>query len=90
MQLETPAALWTTDYGRIFLAKMVAVIGLMGLAAFNRRRLTPMLELKAAGSRHLLRSIAGEIGLAVVILALVAAWRFTPPPVLSSGLRPSP
>jgi copper transport protein len=80
VQLETPAALWTTDYGRIFLAKMVAVIGLLGLAGLNRQRLTPRLGLKATGPRHLLRSIMGEIGLAVVILVLVATWRFTPPP----------
>jgi copper transport protein len=80
VQLESPAALLATDYGRIFLAKMVAVIGLLGLAVLNRQRLTPMLGLKAIGWRHLLRSIAGEIGLAVVILALVATWRFTPPP----------
>ncbi|WP_404286847.1 copper resistance CopC/CopD family protein [Microvirga sp. RSM25] len=80
VQLETPAALLTTDYGRVFLAKMLAVMGLVGLAALNRQRLTPMLRLKEAGPRHLLRSIVGEIGLAVVILGLVATWRFTPPP----------
>ena len=43
VQLETPAALLTTDYGRIFLAKMAAVLCLLALAALNRQRLTPML-----------------------------------------------
>jgi copper transport protein len=80
VQLETPAALLTTTYGRVFLAKMGAVVCLLALAALNRQRLTPMLRLKEAGPRHLTRSIAGEIGLAVVILGLVATWRFTPPP----------
>jgi copper transport protein len=80
VQLETPAFLLTTDYGRVFLAKMVAVVCLLGLAGLNRQRLTPALGLKEAGSRHLLRSIMAEIGLAVVILGLVATWRFTPPP----------
>ena len=80
VQLERPASLVSTAYGRIFLAKMAAVLCLLSLAALNRQRLTPMLARKDAGSRHLLRSIAGEIGLAVVILGLVATWRFTPPP----------
>ncbi|MEZ0172275.1 copper resistance CopC/CopD family protein [Microvirga sp. TS319] len=80
VQIERPAALLTTDYGRIFLAKMAAVGGLLALAALNRQRLTPMLGRKDAGARYLIRSIMGEIGLAVVILGLVAAWRFTPPP----------
>ena len=80
MELETPAALLTTDYGRIFLGQIVAVICLLGLAVLNRQRLTPMLGYQAAGARYLLRSIVGEIGLAIMILGLVATWRFTPPP----------
>ncbi|MXQ14026.1 copper resistance CopC/CopD family protein [Microvirga makkahensis] len=80
VQLETPASLLTTDYGRIFLAKMAAVVCLLTLAILNRQWLTPLLGSKGAGSRYLVRSIAGEIGLTVTILGLVATWRFTPPP----------
>lgn len=80
VRLESPAALLTTGYGRIFLAKMAAVLCLPGLAALNRQRLTPLLSGKDVGPRYLVRSIAGEIGLAVIILGLVATWRFTPPP----------
>jgi copper transport protein len=80
VQLKSPAALLMTDYGRIFLAKMAAVLCLLALAALNRQRLTPSLGAKDAGSRYLVRSIVGEIGLAVIILGLVATWRFTPPP----------
>jgi copper transport protein len=80
VQLEDPAALWTTAYGRVLLAKMAFVLGLLALAALNRQRLTPMLAGKHPGPRHLERSIAGEIALGVVILGLVATWRFTPPP----------
>ena len=49
-----------------------------------------MLARKDAGSRYLLRSIVGEIGLAVVILGLVATWRFTPPPRALTASAPSP
>jgi copper transport protein len=80
VQLETPSALLTTDYGRVFLVKMAAVLCLLALAAINRLRLTPMLAAKDAGSRHLVRSILCEIALTVVVLGAVAAWRFTPPP----------
>ncbi len=87
VQLESTAAMLTTGYGRIFLAKMAAVLCLLGLAALNRQRLTPLLsgkdvgsQYKDVGSQYLVRSIAGEIGPAVIILGLVATWRFTPPP----------
>lgn len=80
VQLESAAALVTTDYGRVFLAKMAGVLCLLGLAVLNRQRLTPRLGLSETGPRFLVRSIAGEIGLSVMILGLVATWRFTPPP----------
>ena len=79
VQIRSPSALLTTSYGQVFLAKMAGVCLLLGLATLNRQRLTPALA-KSDGSRNLVRSIVGEIGLAVVILGLVATWRFTPPP----------
>jgi copper transport protein len=79
VQIETPAALVATAYGRVFLAKMVAVALLLTFAGLNRQRLTPALA-TPAGSRNLIRSVAAEIMLAIAILGLVATWRFTPPP----------
>nr|WP_246728394.1 CopD family protein [Microvirga terricola] len=70
------------------MAKMAAVVCLLALAGLNRQRLTPALATGPAGSRNLLRSIAGEIGLAVVILGLVATWRFTPPPRALAAAAP--
>ncbi|WP_445500230.1 CopD family protein [Microvirga sp. G4-2] len=69
VQLGSPAALRTLAYGRIFAARMVAVARLLALATLNRQLLTSMLT-KEAGARHLVRSI--------VILGLVATWRFIP------------
>jgi copper transport protein len=54
---------------------------LLGLAAANRYRLVPKVESgSAAAARPLATSIAFELAIALVILALVALWRFTPPP----------
>jgi copper transport protein len=75
VQLGSVEALWTTAYGLVLCAKLAAVFVLLGLAGLNRFRLT---RAESAGS--LVRSICAEIVLTVLILGLVAAWRFTPPP----------
>jgi copper transport protein len=56
----------------VLCAKLAAVVVLLALAALNRFHLT--------AGKSLARSIGAEIVLAIVILGLVAAWRFTPPP----------
>lgn len=81
VQLAQAQALWTTNYGLILSMKLVAVIALLALAAANRFVLTPKVEAGEAAARlRLRRSIAAEIGLVLLIFALVAGWRFTPPP----------
>jgi copper transport protein len=81
IQLETVEALWTTDYGRVLCCKIVAVLVLFGLAAVNRFVLTPAF---GAGdddaSRRLSMTIGTELVIALLILGIVACWRFTPPP----------
>ena len=71
----------STAYGRLLCAKLLLVALLLMLAAWNRFRLTPAI---AAGSdeapRRLRRTIAIELAIMAVVLGLVAAWRFTPPP----------
>ena len=81
VQLDRLDALWTTRYGMVLACKLAAVAVLLALAAVNRYALVPQFE--AAGgiaARPLLASLAVELALAVVILGLVASWRFTPPP----------
>jgi copper transport protein len=81
VQLDHPAALWTTRYGQVLLCKLAAVAALLSLAAVNRYGLVPKFESgDVAATRPLATSIAVEFALALAILALVAAWRFTPPP----------
>jgi copper transport protein len=82
VQLDRIDALWTTRYGFVLAGKLAALMILLGLAAANRYTLAPRFEARgdAAAARPLSASIRIELGLALVILALVASWRFTPPP----------
>jgi copper transport protein len=81
VQVQAPANLTGMDYGRVLIAKMLAVRALLGLAALNRLRLTPALAAPSgSGGTWLVRSVAAEIVLSVAILALVGLWRFTLPP----------
>jgi len=78
IQIEAPAALLGTDYGRLFLAKLGCLAVLFALAVVNRFWLTgPALAGRAS---PLVRSIAAETLVVLVILAIAAGWRFPPPP----------
>jgi len=70
-------------------AKLVLVTVLLMLGAANRYRLVPRFEAQGAtASRPLAASIAVELGIAVVILGVVALWRFTPPPRALAASEP--
>jgi copper transport protein len=80
IQLEKPSALVETRYGLVLTVKLALVMLLLGLAALNRYRLTPALAKDQAAAPALKRSILFECGVALGIFAVVAGWRFTPPP----------
>ena len=81
LQLDHPADLWRTDYGRVLCAKLVLVAGLLAIAAFNRWRCTDAALAGESVARGRLRhSIGVETLVAVALLAVVSLWRFTPPP----------
>ena len=80
VQLESFHALVATRYGLILSVKLTLVAGLLALAALNRLRLTPALAIDPLNTRALARSILAECLAGVAILAVVAGWRFTPPP----------
>jgi copper transport protein len=89
IQLESVSALISTKYGWILCSKLALVVVLLALAALNRFRLTPALQLRSQNTWPLVRSIAFECAVVVGILALVALWRFTPPPrSLTSAVSP--
>ncbi len=81
LQVDRPTSLWTTAYGQILLLKLAMVVGLFILAAWNRYRLTDPVLVGNGRARYALgRIVAVEIALALCVLAVVALWRFTPPP----------
>lgn len=80
IQLGSLRALIETRYGIILSIKLVLVALLLALAALNRFLLTPAVVAADENPRPLLGSIRSECVLVLCILAVVAAWRFTPPP----------
>jgi putative copper export protein/methionine-rich copper-binding protein CopC len=81
VQIDGINSLWGTSYGQVLLCKLALVAVLLALAWLNRYRLVPKLsEHGGAAVWRLRRSIGLELLLAVAILAVVALWRFTPPP----------
>jgi copper transport protein len=81
VQLGRIDALWSTAYGQVLAGKLACVALLLGLGAANRYRLVPKFERRGAvAARPLATVIAVELALALMIFALVALWRFTPPP----------
>lgn len=81
VQLGWPSAAWLSPYGAVLLAKLVLLAGLFGLAAYNRFVLTAAaLAGDPTAQTRMRRSVVAEIAVAMMILAVVALWRFTPPP----------
>jgi copper transport protein len=80
VQIGSWSALTDTNYGRLWLSKLSAVVVMLGLAGVNRVWLTPGLALSASASKRLVLSIALEAGVSLLVLGIVAGWRFTPPP----------
>ena len=80
IQLGSLRALIETPYGILLSIKLSLVILLLGLAALNRFVCTPAVVADYENTRPLLGSILLECVLVVCILAVVAGWRFTPPP----------
>lgn len=80
------AALGTTLYGQLLLAKLVLFAAMLGLAALNRFRLTPRFEESLAAADHggaigvLRRSLAVETACVIIILGLVAWLGTLQPP----------
>jgi copper transport protein len=79
-QLASPSALWAGRYGLLLSLKLALVVGLLALAARNRRRLTPALAAGMPGAaRRLRRSIVAEIACAGLVLLVTAHLSTTSP-----------
>jgi len=71
LYLPSLDALWLTGWGRVLLAKVVVVAGVVGAGFYNWRRVRPDLG-DLAGERELRRSAAIELGLAAAVLLVTA------------------
>jgi copper transport protein len=81
VQVQQPQALVDTAYGQVLLVKLGLLVGLFLLAAANRWRLTkPVVAGDGPATKRLVRSIAAETAIVLLIFAVAACWRFTPPP----------
>ena len=90
IQLESLDAINATQYGLILSIKSILVAILLGLAGLNRYLLTPAVAADPPNTRPLVRSILVECVVVVAILAVVAGWRFTPPPRALSASAQAP
>jgi len=87
LQVRSPGALLTTAYGLALTLKLGCVAGLIGLAAFNKLRLTPALARGDPAARGALRqTIAAELALVLAILVATGVLGTRPPPrVIAEG-----
>ena len=81
LQGVTVTGLLETGYGRLLACKLALVLVMLALGALNRHVLVPRLAKDGpAYGRHLRRVLAVDVCLLLAVLAVVAGWRFTPPP----------
>jgi copper transport protein len=79
-------ALVETAYGRLVLAKIALLLGVISLGAYNQRRLLPQLRTVAGAGEEpehaaalLRRSVAFEVGLALIVLGVTSVLVATQP-----------
>ncbi|MDB5595794.1 MAG: copper resistance protein CopC [Hyphomicrobiales bacterium] len=89
VQIGSWSALTQTNYGRLWIAKLAAVVVMLGLAGLNRLWLTPGLARSDTGGKHLVLSIGVELTVSLLVLGIVSGWRFTPPPRASAPVAVS-
>jgi copper transport protein len=82
----------STGYGRAVLAKFLLLLGVMAVAAFNRRDSVPRLEAIAERGESpghpgvlLRRALRAEVALLAVVIAVTAALASYAPPVTAEG-----
>ncbi len=81
VQLGWPGPAWLTPYGLILAAKLILLALLFSIASWNRWVLTgPAARGDLVIRTHMQGTIFVELFMIFAVLALVAGWRFTPPP----------
>lgn len=81
VQVQQFGALFSTAYGNVLLVKLALLAVLFALVALNRWVFTrPAVGGDRGAARRLGRAIIVETMIVLAVLAVAAAWRFTPPP----------
>lgn len=83
LRLGTIAAIWNSTYGRILLAKLAVLTGVVGTGAYNWLRVRPALGSEAA-NRRLQRSAAAELAIACAVVVITAILVAAPTPLDSA------
>lgn len=78
-ELDDPAALFTTGYGRILVAKTVFLVALLAIANWHRRRWVPAAERHRVDESTSIRRAATEVAVMAVVLGLAAGLSVTAP-----------
>lgn len=81
LHLKYVAALWTTPYGYTLDVKLLVVLMVLALGAWNWRRLSPRLGTEQA-AHTIRRSATRELSFAAVVLAITAVLVSLPSPKL--------
>jgi putative copper export protein len=82
------AALWTTSYGYALIAKLCVVAVVLGLGAWNWRRVGPALG-SDGGARRIRRTASVELAFAALVLLITAVLVSLPSPKLPKSTTPS-
>ena len=83
LEVRSVPALWETAYGRLLLLKVVLVVPVLALGAFNNRTSVPRLGAGTASAQQRRRFLLGtvaELTIVVVVLAVTAGLVEQPPP----------
>ena len=78
VQVPEVGALWGTGYGRLLVLKVGLVVAVLGLGAFNWKRLTPRLT-EPEGPEAMRRAATVELAVATVVLLVTAILIRTSP-----------
>lgn len=80
LRLGALSALWTSDYGHVLVNKLIGVAVIVGLGAYNWRRVRPSLGTDASTAR-LRKSATAELVVGLFIVAATAYLVALPTPV---------
>lgn len=91
LQMGPPNPAWLTGYGLLLGTKLLLLAPLFAVALANRLWLTrPVLSGDDTARRRLRLLVIGEILLVLLVLCVVAGWRFTPPPRVVAEIAARP